>query len=106
MDKLYQSKVFWVIVGIITGIVATYTIMNFSTREMAPGDFRQNDDLDGVLIASASEFLNISSHDRFLYEPKEQFPVNERFGIQMDHQDPGMLITDFPQEERTGTINL
>jgi len=97
MNKLYQSKVFCVIVGIIVGIVITSTIMNFSVKKMAPADFRQHDDLDGVLIASNDH----SSTNRFLYQPSEQFPVDDRFGIQMEHQDPGMLIYDLPEETTT-----
>lgn len=102
-----KSSVFWVLVGVIVGVVVSLVIMNYSTTKMAPADFRQHNDLDGVLIASAYNVLNVSSTERFFYEPSETFPVSERFTIEMEHKDPGMLINDFPVEKKTdGIITL
>lgn len=104
MKKTTKPTIFWLILGILVGVAICYTVMSFSTREMAPADFRHQD--DGVLIASASNVLHVTSFDGFLYEPTEKFPVSKRFSIQMKHNDPGMLMTDFPTENEKGSISI
>jgi signal peptidase I len=105
MKKMMKSNILWIIVGLIVGILISFIISNYSMKEIAPVDFRQHK-YDGVLIASASNTPHFSSKDGFLYEPTEQFPVSKRFAIKMKHNDPGMLITDFPIKRNGQSITL
>lgn len=92
MKKLFEGRLFWLIVGLIVGAIITIASLTLTESEIAPVDMRDyKDSPNGVLIATATKL----STDRFLQDAPTQFPVSDRFTIEMEHNDPGMLITDY-----------
>ena len=85
MKKLFKSQLFWVFSGIVIGVMLSFVYQEVFSREMAPVDTRYHDQ-EGILIASSE-----SSNDRFLYKPSQDFPIAERFSLQMEHQDEGII---------------